>query len=133
MPPPGASELQSFTEHQAALPEVRRAIIVDQITGTPLPVGKPLGLMDKLSLAKTGWQMFQIIRNHALSPSWKTSLFGASGLVTLVLDTAHNYSAGIPINWMAVAAAASVGVGLLYSKDASISTEEQQGFVAASR
>lgn len=62
-----------------------------------------------------------------MKASWKTSLFGASGLLIVIAQTLSalfdNDPATVP-NWAAVITSASVCIGLLCARDNSVTSEQ---------
>jgi hypothetical protein len=62
-----------------------------------------------------------------MTASWRTSLFGASGLVIVLANTIARLLDGDPTtnpDWAAVAAAISACIGLLFARDHKVSSEE---------
>ena len=118
MPPPGSDTLKNIID-KPATPEVRKAIAVDQVTEQPVgPVVEPLTLSGKLELAKDAFHAFQIVRNHVLGDSWKTSLFGVGGLGTTLLGVLNQYLNHQTIALQVVALAVIGSLGLMFAKDA---------------
>lgn len=90
------------------------------------PQPKPLSLATKLKLLLSANSTFKYITqpNMKLKGSWKTSLFGATGLVTLVYNVSSMLMDGDPMtnpDWSVVLPLALSGIAALFAKDANVS------------
>lgn len=64
-----------------------------------------------------------------MGTSWRTTLFGAGGLIAVVASTLNAIFDGNPAtnpDWTAVIAAASVAIGLLFARDNKVTSEAAQ-------
>lgn len=60
--------------------------------------------------------------------SWRTSLFGAGGVVAIVGSTLNALFDGNPattVDWVTVCAGLAPAIGLLFARDANVSSEAQ--------
>ncbi len=62
-----------------------------------------------------------------MKTSWRTTVFGAGGLVTVIAATANALFDGNPNtnpDWAMVAAAVAACIGLVFARDNKVSSEE---------
>ncbi len=59
-----------------------------------------------------------------MNASWKTTLFGAGGLVSVLAGALQHWAAGQPVDWNLVIAAALPAIGLIFARDNDITSKQ---------
>lgn len=114
---------------------VRRAQVPS--TGADWPRDKDklkLSLLDKIKIAQTARRVLNSIpKPMKINGSWKTSLFGASGLITIVFNVASMLMDEDPNtnpDWSVMLPLLMTSIGALFAKDSNVSNAQNPKTVA---